>query len=65
MATAFVARVVSKSGVADVGGDGSAAIVASLAFVVVEIACVMACGLINRHPCTNSVHKGVDNWLKP
>ena len=65
MATAFVARVVSKSGVVDVGGDGSVAIVASLAFVVVEIACVMACGLINRHPCTNSVHKGVDNWLKP
>ena len=65
MATAFVARVVSKSGVADVSGDGSIAVVASLAFVVVEIACVMACGLINRHPCTNSVHKGVDNWLKP
>ena len=65
MATALVARIVSESGVADVGGDGSVAIVASLAFVVVEIACVMACGLINRHPCTNSVHKGVDNWLKP
>ena len=66
MATALVAGVVSKSGVVDVGGDGGIAVVAIAAFVVVEISGLSTLPrLINRHPCTNSVHKGVDNWLKP
>ena len=66
MATTLVAGVVSKSGVVDVGGDGGVAVVAIAAFVVVEISGLSTLPrLINRHPCTNSVHKGVDNWLKP
>ena len=66
MATALVARIVSESGVADVGSDGGIAVVAIFAFAVVENPCLMGCDqVINRHPYTNSVHKGVDNWLKP
>ena len=66
MATALVAAVVSKSGAHHVGSNGAVATVAILTVVVGEICALKpVCALINSHPYTVSVHKGVDNCLKP